>query len=291
MSARVDKAWQDKGLGAYPDEALVGTLGHYGIVIDEGSFQALAKELFPLAIGARWAETWKGTGKFKDFPFVAADELWRRWNKAALAPNALAISLLELLKALGRLEGKGEKLAPEAAFAAVEAGAARLPPEGEARERFMAEVVQAMGRFLGAFDTAAEAIARAGDAATATRLADLEERLFPVRRGVARVVVDAVLGKEPQAGAKLEALSVEASRDAFARAQAVDALLHLEEPTRAAPGLFKLLEDAVAQHDHGLAEVALARLKLLLKALPEGSLKDEAVARAKVFIEAFDHHH
>jgi hypothetical protein len=291
MADRVDKSWQDKGLAAYPVEALVGTLTHYGVAVDEASFKALAKENFPLAIAAQWSEAWKGTGKFKDFPFPAADELWRRWLKETLAPNELALGVLELLRALGRLEGAGPAKTPDAAFDAVEAMVSRGPPAGDARERFMAEVVQAMGQLMRAFDTAAEALAKKGEAQAATRFVALEEQLFPVRAGVSRLLVDAVLGKEPDTATRLEALAVDPARDAFARVAAVDALLHLAEGPRAAPGLFKLMEEAVKNHDHGLAEVALERLRTLLKALPEGSLKDEAMARGQSFVAAFDHHH
>jgi hypothetical protein len=291
MADRVDKSWQDKGLGAYSAEALVGTLTHYGVAVDEASFKALAKEHFPLAIGAQWARAWKGTGKFKDFPFPAADELWRRWLKETLAPNELALGLLELLRALGRLEGSGPKQEPEAAFGAVEAMVARGPAAGEARERFMAEVVEALGRLMRAFDTAAEALAKEGEAASANRFVALEEQLFPVRAGVSRLLVDAVLNKSPDIAVKLEALSVDPAREAYARAAAVDALLHLTEGPRAAAGLFKLMDEAVAEHDHGLASVVLERVQTLLKSLPESSLKDEAMTRAQRFVAAFDHHH
>lgn len=291
MADRVDKSWHEKGLGGYPVEALVGTLNHYGIAVDEASFRALAKEHFPLAIGAKWFREWKGTGKFKDFPFPAADELWRRWLKETLAPNELAIGLLELLRALDRIEGKGPKKTPDEAFASVDAMVARGPAEADARERFMAEVVEAMGQLMRAFDTAAEALAKRGQAEHATRFVDLEEKLFPVRAGVSRLLVDAVLGKDPDTAAKLEVLASDDKRDAYARAAAIDALLHLAEGQKASAPLFKLMDEAVAQHDHDLANVALERLRMLLKALPESSLKDEATVRAQKFVAAFDHHH
>lgn len=291
MADKVDKSWQEKGLGAYPVEALVGTLNHYGVPVDEAKFKELAKEAFPLAIGARWAQEWKGTGKFKAFPFLAADELWRRWLKDTLAPNELAIALLELLRALGKLEGQGPAKTEEQAFAEVEAMVARGPAPGDARERFMAEVVEAMGQFMRAFDTAAESLARAGKGEAANRFVALEEQLFPVRAGVSRLLVEAALGKSPDTAVKLEALANEAGRDAFSRAAAVDALLHLAEGPKAAQPLFKLMDEAVAEHDHHLAGICLERLRALLKALPESSLKDEATARAQKFVAAFDHQH
>src|SRR5687768_11330627 len=113
---RVDKAWQSKGLQGYSTEAIVGTLGHYGIPAAEGDFQKLAESAWPSDIGLQWGQKWKGTGPFKPFPFAAADELWRRWLPGRVAPRELSDSLAELLKALaGLLEG--HKDAPvDAAF-------------------------------------------------------------------------------------------------------------------------------------------------------------------------------
>ena len=36
---RVDKAWQRKGLKDYSTEAIIGTLGHYGIQVNEADFR------------------------------------------------------------------------------------------------------------------------------------------------------------------------------------------------------------------------------------------------------------
>ncbi len=295
MTDRVDKGWQEKGLAAYPVEALVGTLGHYGIAIDEAAFRVLAQENFPLAIGAQWSRAWKGTGKFKDFPFPAADELWRRWLKDALAPNELVMDLMLLLVALGRIQAVGPSTAvkggvPEA-FAAVEAKVKRLPAEGEPRERFMDEVLEALRPFMSAIDTTAEALAKLGEGEAAMWFVELEEKLFPARAGVSRLLVESVLSKAPDTASKLEALANDGARAARARAAAIDALLHLAEGQKAAGPLFKLMDEAVANHDHDLANTALERLRVLLKALPESSLKDEATARARAFVAAFDHHH
>lgn len=38
MADRVDKSWKDKGLGAFSTQAILGTLAHYGVALDEGGF-------------------------------------------------------------------------------------------------------------------------------------------------------------------------------------------------------------------------------------------------------------
>jgi len=44
---RVDKQWQSKGLASYPTGAILGTLAHYGIGIDEAAFTQDASKRFP----------------------------------------------------------------------------------------------------------------------------------------------------------------------------------------------------------------------------------------------------
>ena len=64
MTARVDKQWKDKGLTTYSTESILGTLGHYGLTIDEASFKASATSRFPLDLAMDWKPKWKGTGQF-----------------------------------------------------------------------------------------------------------------------------------------------------------------------------------------------------------------------------------
>ena len=40
MSERVGKDWQNKGIDTFSTEAILGTLAHYGVTIDEASFRA-----------------------------------------------------------------------------------------------------------------------------------------------------------------------------------------------------------------------------------------------------------
>jgi hypothetical protein len=79
MSERVDKKWADKGLTGYSNEAILGTLQHYGVSCDEAAFRAQAEQAYPLGIAMGWMEKWKGTGQFARFPPAAAEMLWRRW--------------------------------------------------------------------------------------------------------------------------------------------------------------------------------------------------------------------
>jgi len=75
MTARVDKQWQQKGLKVYGTDAILGTLQHYGVKVDEADFKALAETHFPLAMAQQWLAGWKGTGPLGQFPFLAAQEL------------------------------------------------------------------------------------------------------------------------------------------------------------------------------------------------------------------------
>lgn len=289
MGARVDKAWQDKGLAAYGEDALLGTLEHYGVKVDPDAFRALAEKHYPMAIGAEWMGGWKGTGKFKEFPFVAADELWRRWLKDQLAPNELLLPLLELM---GRLEawrqGKAE-LEVDAAFAPMDALKGRLPEKGERRERFMSEVVMAMGKMIDPFNHLAERLAEAGKADAAYRFVDLEELLFPVREGSARALVDAVLGKKDEAIAALLKLANEEGKDPYARLTAVDALLSLEQVEQARPATMALLGLAEHGHDHGFAAEVAERARYVVNKLGPSTQRSEVLARVSALAHAHEH--
>ena len=97
MSARVDKQWKDKGLGGYSTEAILGTLGHYGVAYDEAGFKAAAAEKFPLELAMDWKSKWKGTGQFATFPYTAANELYTRLLPDSPTPMKGATQLIELI--------------------------------------------------------------------------------------------------------------------------------------------------------------------------------------------------
>ena len=73
MSAdRVDKQWKERGLEQYSTQAIIGSLNHYGVTVDEAGFRQLAAERYPLEIAGTWRGTWKGKGQFLQLPYVAA---------------------------------------------------------------------------------------------------------------------------------------------------------------------------------------------------------------------------
>ena len=97
MNARVDKQWKDKGLTGYSTEAILGTLGHYGITLDEAGYKAFAADKFPLEIAVEWKGQWKGTGQFAAYPYAAANELFGRLLPEKPAPMKTAHIVLDLI--------------------------------------------------------------------------------------------------------------------------------------------------------------------------------------------------
>src|SRR5690349_2309717 len=97
---RVDKGWQKQGLTKYSTPAIIGTLAHYGIAVDEAKVKDRVAKEFPLHIAEEWQKQWKGTGQFTPFPIAAADELWRRFADGRLPPSEFALSLVQLMQAL-----------------------------------------------------------------------------------------------------------------------------------------------------------------------------------------------
>ena len=93
----------------------------------EADFSKLAESSWPQDIGLEWGKKWKGTGPFKPFPWVAAEELWRRWVPERLAPHEFSDGLAGLMSALtALLEGKQD--APvAAAFERMKAIRQRMP--------------------------------------------------------------------------------------------------------------------------------------------------------------------
>lgn len=78
QEARLDKAWQEKGLGSYPLEAILGTLRRYGVSVSEESLRQVGSEEEWARLAQRWQQVWKGTGPFRELPLAAAQELWER---------------------------------------------------------------------------------------------------------------------------------------------------------------------------------------------------------------------
>ena len=281
MSQRVDKGWQARGLDAYPVEAILGTLAHYGVPLTEDGFRALAEQDFPLAIAEAWHRRWTGTGQFARFPAAAADELWRRLCAPRVAPTDVALAVMKLVGALQEvLQGKpGDGTLP-ARFQVAEAYLPAIPQDPGLQRRFLSELGAALAPFQDAIDPLAEALARAGQRPLAERFAILEEALYPVRTGAVLALVQAAAGDPEGAAAALEALARDPGRSDAAQLSVVDALLELGRLDPALALALRLLDRAEQARDVELAAGVVERLTRLLKLDPARA--DRQVIRARV---------
>ncbi|MBF5043722.1 hypothetical protein [Simulacricoccus sp. 17bor-14] len=269
---RVEKTWQKQGLGGYATEAIVGTLAHYGVAVDEAGFRQRAQSSYPSGIAEEWEEGWKGTGPFASFPAHAAAELWRRWVPDQLSPEDFAEALAALMNALA-MRINGEAGAPvAAAFEAFGKARARMPlaPDGSPDESFLEDSLGAFDEeAVELFDELAEALAEEGHVADAEAFAELEEFLLPARKGIASAVVRAARGERDPAIASLVALSADAGRSRDSRLLATDGLLHLEAYPEGAAAAKALLAEAETEKDYHLALDLCARLEHTYKALDD----------------------
>ncbi len=296
MSAeRVDKQWKTKGLGGYSTGAILGTLNHYGVQVDEGAFKALAATQYPLQIAGEWKLSWKGTGPFGPFPYAAADELMRRLFPDRVTPAHLAEKIVGLLaKASELLTGKAE-VSLVGPLDDVEKLVATLPPAGESRTLFTSELVNFLDRFANAFEQLPSSLQRAGHAELATRSANLQESLFLDRKGVVTALLEAE-GPSRDAGiAKLSELARPAEgRTIFSRYWAFDALAQVEaiDAVKAhGPGLF---DDAAKENRWPLADSIAHLLARLLENSPtlkaDPSFVEAVVSRFEEAHRRVGHH-
>ena len=299
MTARVDKQWQQKGLKAYGTEAILGTLQHYGVAVDEAGFKSLAESHFPLAMAQGWYASWKGTGQFGQFPFMAAQELWRRWAGDRLLPTDYADALAALVMALRKkLDGiAGADVAR--AFGALAELEGRVPrKDGGSAPGFVQEVFALMGeQLLRAFEGLSDQLAKAGFTEDALKLAAVEEFLVPERVGVSTAMVKAAAGKKDEALAALAAAAAEEGRAGDGRLYAVDGLIHLGHAD-ARTHAERLLDDAEKKEDWHLAMAAIRRVAHLVEAAQDSAGMQALAERAQKISDAHDkahphhaHHH
>ncbi len=248
MSARVDKTWKAKGLSGFSTEAILGTLNHYGITIDEAGFKAVAGEKYPLEIAGNWRGQWKGTGPFQQFPFAAANELSARYFPDRLTPMQLAATLIDATAEAARLVDGGASQVDQR-LDALEAKKTALPPSGPRRDAFNGELVGFLDRFAEAFNAMPLALAKGGHKAQALRFAGVHEMLFPDREGAVTALVEAATGDRAAAVAKLQGRAGDGAVDLFARYAALDSLYQLEaDDACAATGLGIFDEAAKTEH-------------------------------------------
>ncbi len=283
---RVDKAWQRKGLKDYSTEAIIGTLGHYGVQVSEADFRQLAEKKYPGSIAEGWMPQWKGTGQFAPFPYAAAGELWRRWLTDRAAPYDLSEGLAQLMGSLGQLLQGSQQAPVGPAFERMNELRKRLPvnDKGEPDPGFMQEALRVFDeRAARAFDDLAEMLAKAGHAGHADAFADLEEFLLPDRRGVSRSIVRAARGERDAALEDLQKVATDGSRTPLSRVLAVDGLLHLGSNDKVVAVGRPLLEEAERIQDWHLALDVVARLEHAHKQLGDRSaLSALANDRARV---------
>ncbi len=279
---RVDKNWHTKGIEKYSVAAILGSLEHYGVPLTEAAFLELTKEDFPLTIAMGWHEHWKGTGQFSRFPAAAAEELWRRLKGGELAPTDLALALVNLLTTLDAvLAAKPDDGTLEARFKIVEGYLLRVPEPGDRREKFMAEMVGAIGEWLEVLDGMGEALAKKKHDALADRFAAFEEKLFPVREGTATALVKAAKGDVEGALVDIVALAGDPKKDDFARLSAIDALFQYERYEDARRFTLELVDRAEKDKDVDLASEAVERLTQLLRLDPKRGDRNELRARVE----------
>ena len=224
---RVDKQWREKGLSAYSTDAIIGTLNHYGVMLDEAGVKEAARDATPMELAQGWRVAWKGKGQFETFPYAAANELFERFFPERPTPRKVASALVEAtVVALKLVDGGQAELMP--LLDRADGLLAGLPPEGDRRDQFVSELAGVIDPWAKAFGDLPKLLAKAAKGDEALRFATIHETLFPERKGCATAVVRATLGERAPAVASLRDWATEASRDVFARYHALDALFQLE---------------------------------------------------------------
>jgi hypothetical protein len=285
---RVDKRWVERGIETYSTAAILGTLAHYGVAIDEAGFLELAKQHYPLALAEVWHEQWKGTGQFSRFPAAAAEELWARLKPGEAAPTDLALALIKLLQGLeGVLDGKPDDGTRETRFKVVEAYLPKVPTEAEQRVRFLGETLGALGEWSDVFDGMAEALAKKGHAPVAARLAAIDEALFPDHVGITRALIKLQSG-DASGIDDLRTLGHDAKRIPLARLAAAEGLLDHQRGDDARAVLVELLDVAEKEKDAELAGMVVESLRRLLELEPTRADHPHLRQRIEQLVRAFD---
>lgn len=253
MADRVDKSWKEKGLAGYSTQAILGTLSHYGVALDEAGFKAAAETHFPMEFALEWKPKWKGTGQFAAFPYAAANELFTRLLPDAVSPTKAAQALLEVIGAgLRSLDGKEADLG--AALTAMEGLLPKLPAPGDRRDTFLGEFVGYIETWAKPFNDLPMRLAAANRKDEAMRVAKVNEGLFPDREGCVTALVRASSGEREAAVVDLAERVGDASKDVYARYSALDALFTLDEHDLTKVHGLAVFDAAAAGQKWGLAD-------------------------------------
>jgi len=270
---RVDKQWKDKGLTGYATEEILGTLGHYGVTLDEASFKATAARKFPLELAIDWKPKWKGTGQFAAFPYAAAIELFNRLLPELPAPMKTAQLVLELLaNGFKFLAGREDANLTEA-FKNWDELVPRLPAKGDRYDAFLDELVTFRESWVQTFNDLPQKLALAGKKDEALRFALVYEVLFTNHEGCMTALVRAQSGEREGAVADLKKWGEDTTRNVFARNSALDALFELEEFEAVKPLGIALFDTAAQEENWGLAD-SIAHLLSQRLRLTSGILVD-----------------
>lgn len=292
MADRVDKQWKDKGLSAYSTPAIIGTLNHYGIALDEAALKAAMSDKSPLELAGAWKSAWKGTGQFLTYPYAAVNELIVRFYPDRPTPMRVAGVVLELIaQGLRLIDGKPSEL--EGPLKTFEGLAANFPPAGEGRDAFLREFVGFIEAFARPFNDLPERLTKAGHTDFGLRFALVQEALFLDRKGCVTAIVRAAAGEREPVIAELAGWAAEPERDLFARYSALDALYQLDAWEAVKAHGLTVFDAAAAKEQWTLADSIahlLAHMTQQLEADP--ALMHEVESRLELaHAHSGGHHH
>ncbi len=282
MEERVDKNWMSKGIDLYSTEAIVGTLAHYGVAIDEEKFKRLSSKGFPIGIAHVWSEAWKGTGQFARFPYAAAEELWRRLCPGEIVPIDVALALEKLLVTLTHISrGEPDDGTLETRFAVIQALASKFPVDATRREAFEGEMMLAFEQLeVPDMGPLTKALVGANQVDVARRFAKIQEAILPVRQGIMTALVLAWQGDSAPAIDLLDQIAQNSAHHPSRRVGAMSALIELNEVQKATAIGMTLLDEAGKSKNLALAAEVVEELSDLL----DESLDEEESAHVRLKI-------
>lgn len=268
MSERVDKAWQTKGIDQYSTEAVLGTLTHYGVAIDEAGFKSLAQTRYPMGMAHEWMSRWKGKGQFSHFPASAAGLLWSRLMKDQVAPQDLASAWAVLVDGLDA-----------AALANAKNVIAKLPTEDARRSDFLDETLVLLAPLQLDVGWAAEKLGAAQRDAEAAEFAACADVLYPGTGPALTARIKAGKGDRAGALADLGALAADAARPLDVRFSVTYELLSMRAAREAFVALTSLHTEAVTKKSLDMLQRLHGAMHDLMHLLPDSGPEYDAAVK------------